>query len=64
MCRYNFYVCNIDYRSRATNIGINSLVKILKENEHPDYENKMNILQDEEKNYLKFSKPIFLNASK
>ena len=45
-------------------IGTNSLVKTLKENEHPDHENKTSGIQDDEKNKLKFFKPRFLDASK
>ena len=59
-----FYTHTIDYRRRATPIGINSLVKTLKENEHADHENEASDVQDAEKNHITLFDPKFFDDSK
>jgi len=53
-----------DYQGRLMPVGVNSLVKRLRYNEHRDDDNKSINSQDTEKKHLKFFEPIFLNASK
>ena len=44
-----FFTHNIDYRRRATPVGISELVKILRQNEHPNIGNENSDEKNDEK---------------
>ena len=52
----------IDTHNELTQIGISHFIKLLRKNEHPNEENEMPTLNEEEQQKFKFFNPRFLTA--
>lgn len=59
----DFYTHSTDLNGRVTPIGINHLIKILRNNEHPNEESETPLLNEEQQQKFKYFNPIFLTAS-
>ena len=56
----DFHAHNVDARRRSTLIGATSLIKILKDLEHPSMKEELKALHDEDKSRFKFFKHFFV----